>query len=992
MKINTICFILLFFFLISAVSAVDNKNETIECITQLEPVENNREELKIEDLDTPENENKAEEILSSSIESESATISKTIESENKISSQNIKQELSKTYTAPLGAKLKVTLKAPDVKMHYKDGTKFKVTLKDNFNKAMKNTKVKISINGATYTKTTDSKGVAQLALNQKSGNYNVVTTYDGSKTYAKQSVKSTVTIKSTIKCSDFSKYYKNTAAYYSTFYDIKGKLLKDTSIKFKLNSKTYSVKTNAKGVGKLEINLKPGKYSISSINSKTSETITKTITIKTTLETQDLNMKDGDGSKFNVKILNCYGKASSNKKVTFKVTGKTYTKTTNQNGIASLPIDLEVGKYTIVTEYDGLKNTNQITVNKVIKKTLFSHITLIPNYVNVTNQYVFYNSAYALKTGLDGIIRMPKNDVITIQISENKSYLFSHTSISGLDTIVIGYKTHLIPFDGSPIKSDYDKDNLKGNGILISVNTNYTQIEYRSVTEDNTDLFGVYFNGNDDQSEIITYMQNNKIKAKIRILTLNYDEMGVKYNLGKFYGKSIYDFNYKSYDEITNHNTHLIKFTNTAEPVTFSYFGNSITGCPSKENITTKFVVNGVEELEKQETISRGLSERYRQSLGFEVLQSYAIINERMTKNILQNWVSKNTYYLNKFGIMNVYGMFLASLETAWLADEVADEYAKEYNVNWKRTNTLTILGGINLEDTYLNVLNADMGMGVTGNSKNVQLFRLINSLNLPNIEDYVLEPVAERYMNQTSNSLDTVLESISNNNFSITQIGEMLYVFSGNDSAIVLNTTSGVSNVILSHGNSVYKGSQLHTSEDCCGVGVIPQDVIQGIKEAFKIAAPGLYLISDHFKKVHGLSLLAYTGLKLTLSRVLTGVSSAALGLFTSMAMIQGAGATYRDKIVDNKKWHETMDSITFTRPGYLQGKKIYNIPNNNGGYDYIEVKINDDLSLDRNSAKYISDGQTKQLTKEETYQYFSEDYWTPFSMPTKYWDKSWK
>ena len=99
-----------------------------------------------------------------------------------------------------------------------------------------------------------------------------------------------------------------------------------------------------------------------------------------------------------------------------------------------------------------------------------------------------------------------------------------------------------------------------------------------------------------------------------------------------------------------------------------------------------------------------------------------------------------------------------------------------------------------------------------------------------------------------------------------------------------------------------------------------------------------------------------------------------------------------YRNNMVNEKEWHRTMDTITFTRPGYLQGKKVYNIPNKKMGYDYIEVKINNDLTLDRNSAIYISNGKTKLLSKKETYQYFSEDYWTPFSMPTKYWDKSWK
>ena len=94
---------------------------------------------------------------------------------------------------------------------------------------------------------------------------------------------------------------------------------------------------------------------------------------------------------------------------------------------------------------------------------------------------------------------------------------------------------------------------------------------------------------------------------------------------------------------------------------------------------------------------------------------------------------------------------------------------------------------------------------------------------------------------------------------------------------------------------------------------------------------------------------------------------------------------------MVDEKDWYSCMDMFTFTRPGYYQGKKIYNIPNEKGGFDYIEVKINDDLSLDRDNALYISEGNTRKLNKSETYNYFTEDSWTPFNMPTKYWDKSW-
>lgn len=94
---------------------------------------------------------------------------------------------------------------------------------------------------------------------------------------------------------------------------------------------------------------------------------------------------------------------------------------------------------------------------------------------------------------------------------------------------------------------------------------------------------------------------------------------------------------------------------------------------------------------------------------------------------------------------------------------------------------------------------------------------------------------------------------------------------------------------------------------------------------------------------------------------------------------------------MVEKSDWHRVMDKITFTRPGYLQSKKNYNIPNEKGGCEFIEIKIRDDMTLDRNNAIYIGDGKTRKLSKTETDKYFIDDYWTPFSIPQKYWDKSW-
>ncbi|WP_295610676.1 carboxypeptidase-like regulatory domain-containing protein [uncultured Methanobrevibacter sp.] len=951
-KTNTICFIFILLFLISAVSAADSENETLQ---QIQPDYQ-------KDLSTVNVEN-----------SETKNIEKLGET----------QEVERK---------KVTLTAPDVKMNYNDGSKFTATLKYK-KKVIANAKIQIQINGQTFTKTTDKTGKASINLNYKSGTYNVLSICRENGEFEGATVKSTVTIKSTIKCSDFSKYYKNSAKYPSTFYDKKGKPLKNNAVKFKLDKKIYSVKTNSKGIAKLAIDLKPGKYSILLTNPKTTESVTKTVTVKSLIETKDLTLTEDKKAKLNVKVLNSNGKASPNKKVTIKLNGKTYTKTTDKNGIARLNVRLNSGKYTVTIQYGGLTCKNKITVNKVIRATKFMHTTLIPDYVNVTWTHVAENSVYSVKTGLNGIIKMPKNEIFAIKIGD-KSYLFSNTKISGTNSTVIGYKSHLIPFDGSEVKSDKNRSNLKGSGIIISRANGFTQIDYLSNTNDNVEIFGFYADKGPEHSETLKYMQNDKITATVTFYTHSYDELGLKYSLGKFYQKTIYDFNYKSYDEITKHNTGTIRFTNTNTPVTFSYFGNSIAGYPSKENIITKFEINGKENLVKQETISYGLGEKYRRTLGFEVLQAYSIINEKITKDILKSWVGKNKLYLDRFGVMNVYGMHLASLETVWLADKLADEYASKFDVSWKRDHTVTILGGINLEDTYLDILNADMGMGVKGSADNVVSFRFMNSLQLPNLEEYSLEEVATRFWNFTTNSQDNMYNAIHNSKTSIAIMGDMMYIFAedGSSSAIIANTTNGIVSLIHSHNNATYKGASIATACDCCSVGTIPNDIISGINNALNLFSPAESKLAELLNQIHPMSKMAYKTLSFLGGKVLKGITKACLSILGTMVFIQQTGVEIRDEYFDDGDWYKLMDTVTFTRPGYNQNKKIYNIPNNKGGYDYIEVEINKDLSLNRNNAIYISNGQTRKLTKAETYNYFSDETWTPINVPAKYWDESWR
>ncbi|WP_298499603.1 C1 family peptidase [uncultured Methanobrevibacter sp.] len=74
--------------------------------------------------------------------------------------------------------------------------KYTITLKNNLGKAMKNTKVTITVNGKTYTAKTNSKGQATLTLKiTKKGTHKATVKYGGNKNYNAVTKTTTITVK-----------------------------------------------------------------------------------------------------------------------------------------------------------------------------------------------------------------------------------------------------------------------------------------------------------------------------------------------------------------------------------------------------------------------------------------------------------------------------------------------------------------------------------------------------------------------------------------------------------------------------------------------------------------------------------------------------------------------------------------------------------------------------------------------------------------------------
>ena len=248
-----------------------------------------------------------------------------------------------------------TITSKDLTKYYKGSAKYTATFLDSYGKALKNTNVKVTVNGVTYTIKTNTNGVASLAINLKPGSYKIV----AKNPKTGYSLTNTIKVLSTISASDISKVYNDGRKFYATFYKNTGKVLANKNIKFKVNGKTYTRTTNANGVASLSlVNLNAGSYKIISYNT---DGLTKTNNINvvktttTSITTYTYTYLTGDTKTVKAKLLNKFGYApGSGKVITFTVKGKSYTAKTDSSGIAKITLpSLNAGVYTVSYKFAG---------------------------------------------------------------------------------------------------------------------------------------------------------------------------------------------------------------------------------------------------------------------------------------------------------------------------------------------------------------------------------------------------------------------------------------------------------------------------------------------------------------------------------------------------------------------------------------------------------------------------------------------------------------
>ena len=340
----------------------------------------------------------------------------------------------------------VNLDVSDVEMIYHDGSRLIAKLTDFQGKPIVNATIYFSINGVTYAKTTDANGTASIGLNLESGAYPVIVAYNGSASYSKISKNITVTINPSIIADDLVKMYKNDTKFSAKFLGSDGKVLADTPIKFNINGVLYSRITNNDGVGSLAINLRPGEYVLTAYNPVTGEQQGFNITVKSLIVQNDLTKYYMNASSFQATIYDKNGSLAVNKNVTFNINGVFYTRTTDENGVASLAINLRPGEYIITTIYEELDIGNNVVVLP----------TLVTSDLNMTYRD---GSKFTAQT-LDGQGKPLVNQNVTFNV--NGRLYFKTTGDDGVASLTINLMS------GKYIITSYWNDFQTGNTIIIS--------------------------------------------------------------------------------------------------------------------------------------------------------------------------------------------------------------------------------------------------------------------------------------------------------------------------------------------------------------------------------------------------------------------------------------------------------------------------------------------------------------------------------------------
>lgn len=268
----------------------------------------------------------------------------------------------------------VTLSAENVVKYYNGNQNLVITLLSALGKPISGETIHVYLNNKDYVVTTDNFGKSIVYLDLPAGDYIALVKFNQTIRYFAASINVSIKVLPTVEAIDVIKLYGSGTQYFAIFCDSNGKALGNVDVTFKIGDRSITVKTLPNGISRLNINLSPGNYVISTTNPVTGEKITNNIKIFTYLGgNKDMTMYYGANKYYKVRAYDDNGNpVGSGEIVQIKFNGKTYNVKTNQQGYAIFKITSKPKTYVIKSSYKGYAVSNKIKVKStIITKNLY---------------------------------------------------------------------------------------------------------------------------------------------------------------------------------------------------------------------------------------------------------------------------------------------------------------------------------------------------------------------------------------------------------------------------------------------------------------------------------------------------------------------------------------------------------------------------------------------------------------------------------------------
>ena len=231
------------------------------------------------------------------------------------------------------------------------------------------------------------------------------------------------------------------------------KLLSDKKINFVIKNMQYSNTSDINGIASIQIPQIPGKYEINAFfegdETHSASNLLKNINILNTIQSNDITKYYNGNTLYTATFFNSNGGKLTNTDILITIDSKSYTVKTNNNGIASLPINLKPNSYKVVAQdpITGLKLTTTFKIlstiaAKDIKKVYFDNKKFTAKFLkndgtplkNNNIKYKLKGKTYKVKTNKDGVVKI---SVQKLKKGTHTIILYNHDGLEQKNTIKV---------------------------------------------------------------------------------------------------------------------------------------------------------------------------------------------------------------------------------------------------------------------------------------------------------------------------------------------------------------------------------------------------------------------------------------------------------------------------------------------------------------------------------------------------------------------------